>query len=522
MTLILIDESQSTTSHASFREVIYEWENSVQMYSSNQDGINAPKSVPAPEIENFPTIISNLCRYASKLFAVSPMYIFVQMLGAMNCATRGYYWVNNGRYISPANLFIIQSALSGYGKSPANKFSINPHEEFQHDYNNKIRPLVEDELINKKFILNRIKYLESKSSKTSKINILEKYKSEIIENQNKLKTMNSKYIQLFADDTTIPALIKILSEQNERIAIMSGELGILRKLINAGNNSDYVDKLLRFFNGEPIHFNRKTEEPILLKSPIVSICNSTQPSTLKDLIKNEMIVESGLKSRFLIHIADERNVGNRIKTKPHQLNFEYMKYSNIIKIILEKVHNSRNTREVLNLTPAAEKIFQLQTIQFEHELQEGGYFWDIPEWGKKANAHLISIATFLHLYENYNLQKNITEETIRTATILVYWFADNMKSFYRYAYPEKSKILACTIAQKILEKNIYRFSTRDMQRLFSNISINEINEALHELYNYRGIDKINEHERRGPGRPASQCYNANFLILQNILRNTSI
>jgi hypothetical protein len=97
-----------------------------------------------------------------------------------------------------------------------------------------------------------------------------------------------------------------------------------------------------------------------------------------------------------------------------------------------------------------------------------------------------------------------------------------MKSFYRYAYPEKSKILACTIAQKILEKNIYRFSTRDMQRLFSNISINEINEALHELYNYRGIDKINEHERRGPGRPASQCYNANFLILQNILRNTSI
>lgn len=522
MTLLTIDESQGTTSHISFREVIYEWEYSVQMYPSNHDGINAPKSVPAPEIKNAPMIITNLCRYASKLFAVSPMYIFVQMLGAMNCATRGFYWVNNGSYISPANLFIIQSALSGYGKSPANKFFIKPHEEFQNDYNNKIKPFVEDELINKKFISNRIKFLESKSSKTSKISTLEKYKLEIIEKQNKLKTMTSKYIQLFADDTTIPALIKILSEQNERISIMNGELGILRKLISAGNNSDYVDKLLRFFNGEPIHFNRKTEEPIVLNNPIVSICNSTQPSTLKDLIKNEMIVESGLNSRFLIHIADERNVGHRIKTRPNQLDFEYMKYSNIIKKILENIQNSRKTKEILSLTPAAERLFHIQTIQFEQELQEGGYFWDIPEWGKKANAHLISIAAFLHLYEDYTQQNRISEETIETAAILVYWFADNMKSFYQYTHPEKSKILAYTIAQKILEKNIYSFSTRDVQRLFSNISINEIIEALHELYNYRGINKINEHERRGPGRPPSQCYLANVQILQNILRNTSL
>lgn len=520
MALQTIDESNGTDYKISFNEVISEWENSIPVNSNGFDGINAPRSVQAPIIENIPSIITNLCRYASKYFAVSPMYILVQMLGAMNCAARGFFHVDNGMYISPANLFIIQSAQSGYGKSPANKLFTRPHDEFEIDYNEKIRPFVEEELLNKKIIMNRIKYLESRSSKISKNNTLEKYKSEIKEKQNELKSMNSKYIQMFADDTTIPALIKILSEQNERIAIMSGELGILRKLINAENNSDYVDKLLRLFNGEPIHFNRKTEEPVILKNPIASICNSTQPSTLKDLIKNEMITESGLRSRFLIHIADERNVGHRIKSKSSQMNFELMKYKNIITNILHKIQNSRSKNEILHLTPEAKRVFQRQTMLFEQDLQEDRYFFDIPEWGKKANSHLTSIAAFLHLYDDYTQKNQISAETIETAAILVYWFADNIKSFFKYAYPEKSKILARTIAQKIVEKNIYRFSTRDIQRLFSNIAINDIIDALQELYQHYGIDKAVEHEKRGPGRPAAQCYYAHVATLHRILRNT--
>ena len=73
--------------------------------------------------------------------------------------------------------------------------------------------------------------------------------------------------------------------------------------------------------------------------------------------------------------------------------------------------------------------------------------------------------------------------------------------------------------KKIYDKKLSAFTPRDITRLFSNVSTEDVKFALSTLINYGGIFMIQEKQKNGPGRPSGKLYSANYYILKQLLDN---
>lgn len=520
MALRMVSSLQdSEKDYPSFYEIMQKWNETVQYNSNNTDGINCPQHIDQPDLTNIPFIIRECAYFAQTKFNISPMYIITLMLAAMNCAVRGFYRVDNGIFKSVINAFFIFCASSGYGKSPINNFLVRPHLDFQNEINEEIEKQKKDNEIEAKICTNRINHLYKVSRKITNQSKLEEMKHEIKALEIKLESLNKVKLSLFTDDFTIPGIIKLLSEQDERIAVMTSEAGFLRTLKSADGSSNNLDKMLRLFNGDPIDQTRKKEPPINLVNPIISPCVAAQPSILSETFRNNVIVSSGLRSRCLICIADERNIGNRHYSDIAFPDYAYRSYENTIKHVLSTVREKKSQYKIMRLDKRAKERFNLFISNIEISIREGGFLYDIRDWGAKASYHISTIAGLIQLYENQDENCDIiTSKTFETAENFFYWLAENMRSFNNYTFPHNSQDIAYIIAQRIIDKKIMQFQQRDIQRMLPNINRADIIIALDTLIYANAISKILMPQKNGPGRPESQYYSVNFFHIHHVIQ----
>lgn len=505
--------SQGRPCDITFADSVSIWNKIISGVTSNNDGINGPMIIDQPEINYLPEIICDTVYDGVINFNVSPMYILLQIIGAMCCAARGYFHVHNGMFKQIANIFLIQCARSGYGKSHINDFYKNTILSYECDYNESIKHIIERERVERDALKERIKKLKKKSPNPSNKDKYEAYIEELMALQAKIDEMKTTELVMFADNVSPAGLLQLLSAQNERIAIMTPEFGILKKLINANSNSDLCDKLIRAFNGDSIKSDLATQDPIYLKNPIISICIATQPYILKSFLMNEMISKSGMGARLLVHISDDRNIGFRRYKDATPDAHVNDNYSNKIKEILDRVQKGGQKFETLHLDSESKKLCREIRNDIESQLQDEKPLHEVQEWGAKACMHITSIAAFVHLFEN-SYSDTISINSFRAGLNITDWLAKNFISFKRYTNPENTKEIAKSICEKLIHKSIHAFSERDVQRFFSDIKIEIIRPAI-SLLEMHGAITMQQTYRNGPGRP-SKLYVVNNIAINSI------
>jgi hypothetical protein len=496
-----------------FNDSVSIWNKIISEVPFDNDGINGPFIIDQPNIEYLPKILCEGVYDGVINFHVSPMFILLNMVSAMNCAARGYFHVENGQYPQIANIFLISCAKPGYGKSHITDNYKHPAIDYEYNYNESIKHIIERERVERDALNERMKKMKKKAPNPDDSIKYEKYIKELISTQSKIDQMNTKELVIFADNTSAAGLIRLLASQNERIAIMEPEFGILKKLINAKSSSDLSESLIRAFNGDSIKSDLVTQDPINLENPTVAIGVSTQLYILKNFFMNEMINKTGMGGRILIHIADDRNIGFRQYNELKPKKIVYEMYCKKITKVLDRVHKSGKKYETLYFDDEAKTLFKKLRSDIEGQLQKGRCMHKIQEWGAKSCMHLTSMAAFVHLFEDTD-SNVISIKTFRAALKIVDWLALNFISFYEYMNPSNAKQIALSICDKLIEKSATSFTEREVQRFFDGIAIDLIRQAL-SLLEMHGAIYQKPTYRNGPGRP-SKLYNVNPLIIGSV------
>ena len=300
---------------------------------------------------------------------------------------------------------------------------------------------------------------------------------------------------------------------------MNSELGIIRHLITAKNNSNFLDKILRMFNGDSITFDRSKGLKYILNNPTIALYIATQIEPIRDLLINPNIHSSGAISRTWITIGDDRNIGYRnFENIGGVFNVRWL-YQSVINKVLDRVQNSNTKNEFLFFDKDAENEFKEARYAIEHELQQNRALNPIQGWAKKLCNHISTIAAFIHLHEHPTEHNIISHGTLKNSIYIAQWLSENLKSLNIFALPEKSKEFPIIIGKKLFDKNRTYFTARDITRDFSNIKTEHVKHCLSILIEHGAVYELPEQIKSGPGRPTGRIYAVNYGILKTLLDN---
>lgn len=120
--------------------------------------------------------------------------------------------------------------------------------------------------------------------------------------------------RLYTSDATTEKLAVLLDEQDERMAVLSAEGGILDVIggrYSPKGMTASLDLYLKAWGGEPVVVDRQRQGSIYLERPTLSIGLTVQPATLEHLANSDYLSERGLLARFLIAVPVGK-VGTRL------------------------------------------------------------------------------------------------------------------------------------------------------------------------------------------------------------------
>lgn len=203
-----------------------------------------------------------------------------------------------GDHREPPNLYSMVVAESSERKSPTIKSVTWPIYEYEKEENERRRPDISRYELKKKILERRVKNLTEEVvnvKKKSEISM-----EDILEAQRELDELEEVApLRLIADDITAEALIKLMAQNDERIAIISTEGGIFGNIAGRYSNSSNMDIYLKGYSGDCLSDDRIGRNGNQLEEPLLSVLLYVQPIIVKQLMENEEFVGRGLPARFL-------------------------------------------------------------------------------------------------------------------------------------------------------------------------------------------------------------------------------
>ncbi len=110
--------------------------------------------------------------------------------------------------------------------------------------------------------------------------------------------------QILISDCTPESRIKALSE-NPNVLLVSDEIATMLYNINRYAKSGELPQLISIWSGDDVIINRKSEIPLLIKDPCLSIIGGTQPDVLADTFGSDYFMASGFNQRWMFVYPDD-------------------------------------------------------------------------------------------------------------------------------------------------------------------------------------------------------------------------
>ena len=199
------------------------------------------------------------------------------------------------------------------------------------------------------------------------------------------------------DDITSEALFKLMSENNERMSVISAEggiFGIMAGRYNSNSNGN-IDVYLKGHAGDPCSNHRIGRKSQSMDAPCLTMSLAVQRDIIKEIGSNKQFRGRGLLGRFLycncVHKAGYRK--RQKESMPEALIQEYRSHIlGLMKMPLS-FHN-------LKLSSEAQVTWDEFYNDIEADMQLGKQMASMKDWGSKLPGAVARISGLLHYAEH--------------------------------------------------------------------------------------------------------------------------
>ena len=380
-----------------------------------------PDNVFPPDVQRFISGLAESTETPTELPALL-------VLATLAAAAQGKYRVRvKADYFEPVNVWTCVALPPASRKTAVQNAATAPLTAWERAQREIVEPLIASAQSEIASLSEQVKELRKQMKKAHSIEQaqLKKEIAQLEMDMPKVPTMP----QVWAQDVTTEKLGALMSENNERMAVMSDEAGIFDIL--AGRYSGGVPNLdlyLQGHAGSPVKVDRGSRPSIFLQSPTLTLGLSPQPDVLRGLTDNKSFRGRGLLGRFLYAIPVS-NLGYRtLNTRPLSDDCK-ANYERIVSAILnqEMATNADGDQvaHTLKLSRDAQQAWQAFAHRIEASMREGGTFAHITDWAGKFAGAMARVAALLHItryaFENaaaYEINVIDMDGALRMADVL--------------------------------------------------------------------------------------------------------
>ncbi len=461
---------------------------------------------PIFPVENLPDKIRGYVIEVAHCLQVPVDMAAVSAITVISLCVQGKYIVNpKPGWVEPLNLYTAIVARPSERKSPTAKEMTDIVYKFTKEENERREPEIAEYKLKSEILTKRVNALKDAVAKAKGKNKVSM--DEVLEAQRELSELEEVTpLQLVADDITPESLIRLMMDNNERMAIISSEGGIFGLLAGRYSERTNLDIFLKAYSGDPVNVNRIGRKGDSLDHPALTMLLFVQPSIIEEIMGNNEFKGRGFLARFLYSIPVS-SIGNRTYDTIEVSETEKKKYNDLVYNLLNipdmfgcRVIRFSNEAHVLS-----REFFDVIEKRLIDDLE------DIDSWAGKFHGQVMRIAGILHCIKHelnaYNVL--LEEDTMKQAVSIGYYFLEHAKTAFSImgAYEKQEIKDAKYIINKIhimLSKSSKssKVKKRDLYQLCNGRfkTVDEMKPGLDELVR-RGYIKIWRDTTTG-GRPS--------------------
>ena len=328
-------------------------------------------------------------------------------LGVLAACLQGKVKVegNIGHY-EQTSLYIFLIAPPGSRKSAVIHAMTAAIEDYEQKYNEKNKSAMRRNRQKRESLqrdINRLtRQLEAKYDKLTEL--------ELQHTQDKLAELPEiKPLQIFTDDCTSESMVRLLRDNQGRMALISAEGGAFDNIIGRYTKKPNLDVWLKGICGDTIRVDRINREPDYIRNPALSMIISAQPGVLSEIMQNSLLDGRGFLARlFYINIPNAA-MPKSFQSAPIPAAIQE-DYDNLI---FQLLNLSENEPITLHLAPEA--INRMDKLCCSIEAYLRNEHRDMREWGNKYIGLVLRIAGLLHIAADGDgdIQMGTIENAIR-------------------------------------------------------------------------------------------------------------
>jgi hypothetical protein len=499
------DQSKPYTESSRDPKTPEEWSIPVSL-----DEPDLPKITP----EMFPGAIAEIAGAVSEATETPFELAAMLTIATIAAAVQGKMIVEiQPGYFEPLNIWIMVALESGARKSAVQRELTRALIDWEKDQ----REGMKDELAADKIIIDncrsKLQNLRRKYGNETDPDKLDALEKEILEVECRVpgkKTLP----RVWTDDVTPEMLAVLMSENNERMAILSSEGGIVDTIAGRySNNLPNLDIFLKGYSADPVTVDRISREPIFLTHPTLTIGISPQPIVIQTLIEKHGFRGRGFLSRWL-YALPKSNLGYRTnETRPVDESVK-ARFNSTIKALLslEPPGGDPSRAHILKISKEAHNDRARFVDHVEIEMREGRQFEHIRDWAGKLPGQAVRLAGLFHAAKHAHIGADglpIEPDTLKMALNLATILAGHALAAFDLMGQtpdlECAKKILKWIRREINAHRAQKFTRRDLHQALKGTykKSNELDPGLRVLTDLGYIRPI-ENKSQGPGRPSEQ------------------
>lgn len=425
---------------------------------------------PAFPVDSLPDVLRDYSKAEAESLQVSlDMPAVAALTAAAICAQKKFLANPKPGWVEPVNLYTAIIALPSERKSPVLSVVMEPIHAFVKEENERRRPAVEEGRLKKDILQRRIDSMirtatSGKRANTDSPSTIEDIKDLRYKIERIVKNITN-YLSLIADDTTVEALISKMSENGEKMALVSSEGGIFNTLagLYSGGMTN-MDIILKAFSGDFVQVDRKGRTPETMSHPALTILLMVQPSVLEEVMKNREFAGRGLNARFAYSIPVSR-VGRRkydTQVIPYHVKEAY-------RSLIYRLLSIPEAAEPRIISFSIEAQAELRALHYELEPRLIGDLEPMGDWAGKHLGRVVRIAALIHIciHAEKAAEVPLSGDTVRRARAIGDYFVEHARTAYQLAglSDDQDTRDAKYILKRLDSTGATEISKRDLHRL---------------------------------------------------------
>lgn len=375
--------------------------------------------------------------------------------------------------------------------------------------NERRQPEIAEYELKKKIMSGRMKTIQESLAKQGDKS---KYKiQDAIDCQKELDDLEEVApLRLILDDVTPEALVKIMKENGEKIAIVSAEGGIFGTMAGRYSDKTNIDIFLKGYSGEYYSTARIGRQGQDLDHPLITVILAVQPQVVLDIMDNKDFRGRGLLARFLYCIPPTLVGARKYRTNPINP-FVREHYENLVCELLD-IPDMFNER-LIRLSPEADIVSEQYNQWIEKRLTNE--FEEFEDWAGKLHGNTMRIAGIFHIIKHKLDSCNVPLESntmIAAIEVGKYYLGHSKAAFDIMGLSDPPEVKDAKYILSRLEtidkndKNDKTISKRELLRLCQRFdTIEKMQPGLNVLVEHGYICIIKAHSN-GRGRPSETVY----------------